>query len=92
MSANETLIFVQSFGLLFGEAVPHNDKHWHLYIYFKKIAMILMSKKLEKNTALHLKDLIKEHHNFYLELTMGKKFNYLKPKHHFMVHYPEIFN
>lgn len=47
---------------------------------------ISMSRNVSPEIALLLKHLIEEHHEMYIELFHEQ----LKPKHHFLTHYPEI--
>lgn len=85
-SAAEMLSFFQNFGLLVGDFVTENVDEWDLYILLRDIFSIVLSKSIQPGAPELLKILIKEHHELYI-----KCFNEnLKPKFHFMLHYPYI--
>lgn len=86
MSASEMLVFIQKAGLIFGYLVPDGDKHWKLFLILREIMSIVTAKFVQYEAYHYLKILIADHHSIYLNL-----FNKpLKPKHHFMIHYPSV--
>lgn len=88
MSASEMMFFVHHFGLMIGGLVPEHDEVWRLYIVLAKILDIVTAPYVRQQLTEYLSVLIAEHHEIYCRL-----FNKtLKPKHHFMVHYPRIMN
>lgn len=86
MSASEMLAFVVYFGFIIGDMVPENEPSWKIFILIHKILDILLSRSITESTLDYLTILIKEHHLLY-----QKTFNdNLKPKFHFLLHYPRI--
>lgn len=83
ISASETKTLIKYFGLIIGDLIPLNDKHWQLYICLREINDILSSRCFYKDCLLLLKKLISEHHRIYVNVF---KLN-LKPKHHNLLHY-----
>lgn len=87
MSASEMLNFILNAGLIFGDLITDtHNKYWELFILLRKIVSITLERSVTELTAELLQTLINEHHILYIEL-FGET---LKPKHHFMVHYPTI--
>lgn len=88
MSASEMMFFVRHFGLIIGDLVPEHDEVWRLYIVLTEILDIVTAPNVRRQLTEYFSILIAEHHELYCRL-----FNRtLKPKHHFMVHYPRIMN
>ena len=85
MSAAEMLCFERYFGLMFGNLVPEGEKHWKLYIFLRKIIHIITSPRIIPSYVLQLTHLIMELNNMYIRL-----FGKLKPKFHFLIHYPRL--
>lgn len=86
MSASEMMSFVHLFPLLVGDLVSVDDPVWQFLIILLKIIDIILRNFLDSPTVIMLESLIYEHHQSYLTLFRDT----LKPKHHFMVHYPHI--
>lgn len=73
-------------GVMIGDLVHIDDSAWKLYIMLREILFLLTSQTVCSESNNQLRSLIKDHHELYLDL-----FNEtLKPKHHFLVHYPGI--
>jgi len=66
--------------------VPEHDKAWKLYIILVEILDIVIAPYVRQQLTEYLSTLIAEHHEIYC--TFFNKT--LKPKHHFMVHYPRM--
>ena len=75
-------------GLIIGNLVPENDDYWNLFLYIRNIGEILNLRYLNRDCIILLKTLISEHHELYVKLLEEA----LKPKHHFLLHYPMIFD
>ncbi|XP_063382362.1 uncharacterized protein LOC134668830 isoform X1 [Cydia fagiglandana] len=86
MSASEMSCFVNILPFLIGDLVPEDDRVWNLFLNLLKIIDILLMSEIDCSTVEYLKYLITEHHEQYLEYFNDT----LKPKHHFMIHYPHI--
>lgn len=86
ISSSEMLFLVKNLGLLIGDFVPLDHKVWELYFNMREIISIILSSSFNIATVKLLETLISEHHSLYLELFSEP----LKPKHHFLLHYPRI--
>ncbi|XP_022162857.1 uncharacterized protein LOC111028505, partial [Myzus persicae] len=73
-------------GVMIGDLVPRDSEYWQLYILLRKIIEIVTLKSIQPSYALILTTLISEHHQLYLKLFNTN----LKPKHHHLLHYPDI--
>lgn len=85
MSASEMLCLVRNFVFIVGDLVEDNPV-WNYYLILLEITNILTSQTFSLGLIDYLKGLIEEHHQQYLNLFQSK----LKPKHHFLIHYPSI--
>lgn len=83
MSASEMLCFVKYLPLMIGDLVPVENTFWKLIILLSKIIDIIMASYFNEEILKNLTYLIRRHHEIYKSL-----YGDLKPKHHFMVHYP----
>jgi len=86
ISSSEMLFLVENLGLLIGDLVPLDHKVWELYLNLREIISIVLSPSINIATTQLLETLISEHHSLYLELFSEP----LKPKHHFLLHYPRM--
>lgn len=77
MSAREMMNFVHFFPLTIADLIPNTDRVWIFFTLFLKIIDVCMISK-------YCVELIEQHHRMYMEIFQEN----LKPKHHFMVHYP----
>lgn len=72
--------------LMIGEKIPVTDEHWSNFLCLLDIMDYLFAPVLSKDCTSHLKDLISEHHEAFMELYPSCR---IIPKMHYMVHYPE---
>lgn len=86
MSAAEMWCFIRYFGLMVGDLIPSESEFWHLYILLRKIVDLTTSKCIGPECPLLLKVLIAEHNSLYMRLMNTS----LKPKFHYLTHYPFI--
>nr|XP_049693403.1 uncharacterized protein LOC126053965 [Helicoverpa armigera] len=86
LSASEMLSFVRYFNLLVGDYVPTDDRYWTLYLTLRNIINLLMSTIFNKEKCNLLQFLISELNELYIKLSNET----LKPKFHFLVHYPSM--
>lgn len=86
-SASEMLCFVRHLGIMIGDLVPEDTKSWHLYLKLKSIVDIVTTPYVNLRSLHYFNILISEHHEIY-RTTFPQVT--LKPKHHYMLHYPEI--
>ncbi|XP_008185631.1 uncharacterized protein LOC103310138 [Acyrthosiphon pisum] len=86
MTAREMMTFVHFFSLMVGDLIPDNCEVWNFFLTLLKIVDLIMAYTFTENSILNLKQLIKQHNSLYVTL-FGDN---LKPKHHFLIHYPTI--
>lgn len=84
-TAYEMFVLYMNLSTIIGHKVPRVCEEWSLYILLRKIMYIVFSKSIHNTMYQYLENLISEHHELYIKL-----FGNLKPKHHFMVHYPRL--
>ena len=85
-SASQTWLLSRMLPLLIGDKVPIQDENWYCYTILLKILDICTQHECNENTVAYLDVLIEEHHTLYREIYTHES---IKPKHHFMVHYPK---
>jgi hypothetical protein len=85
-SASEMNTFIRYFGLMVGDYIPEDDPVWLYYLTLREILDFVSAPKVDTAALNYLKVLISEHHELYISLFKAN----LKPKHHFMLHYPMI--
>lgn len=84
MTASEIWSFVHFLPLMIGDLIPHTNEHWKLLCLMLKVVDGCLLSKYSPENLTKLENDIAEHHELYVRL-YGKT---LKPKHHFMCHYP----
>lgn len=84
MTASEIWSFVHFLPLMIGDLIDYSNKHWALLCLLINVLDGCLLSKYSPVQLLKLENDIKDHHNLYVEL-FG---NTLKPKHHFVLHYP----
>lgn len=86
MSSAEMATLITHLHLIIGNQVPKDDEHWRLLTLLKTIVDIATSTVIHVQTHILLRLTIHE----YLELLNSLFPNCMKPKHHFLIHYPRI--
>lgn len=86
MSAREMWTFCRFLPIIIGDLVPRKNKHWELLINLNKIIDITLKSNFQETDLLTLENLISKHHDLYIQLFNAN----LKPKFHFMIHYPYV--
>jgi hypothetical protein len=84
MSSAEMLCFVRYSGVIFGDLIPRGNEHWQLWCNLIEILGILSSPTVQPSTDVLLATLVTEHNGLFTKLFKEP----LKPKFHFMLHYP----
>lgn len=84
LSASETFCFLRVLPLLIGDFIPIDDPYWELMIRLRHLIELLYSPRYCENTPFYIKDVISE----YLQLLQTLFPNSMKPKHHYLLHYP----
>lgn len=80
------VFLIEHLGILIGDLVPVNNTVWEIFLVLREIINIIMSSLFTSATIELLETLISEHHSLYIEVFADP----LKPKHHFLVHYPRL--
>ncbi|KAB0803133.1 hypothetical protein PPYR_00103 [Photinus pyralis] len=86
MSASEMMTFLHYFTFIIGEFVPHQDPVWDFLLDFLQIVDILLAHSISDERIALLRVLIQKNLSSYVSLFKDT----LKPKHHFLLHYPMI--
>lgn len=86
-SGAEMQRLIINFSTIVGHCIKHDSPEWRLYLVLREILTIVTAKTIHRRTHELLANLVSEHHQRYLLCFPGDT---LKPKHHFMVHYPRI--
>ena len=84
-NAGQMWCLVRHIALMLGDCVPEDDQHWELLLALLECMDIIFALDISKGETLFLEQLIQDHHSLFLELFPER---HLKPKQHFMVHYP----
>lgn len=87
ISSSEMLCFVKNFRYAVGDLVPENDPVWNFYLISLKITNIISAYEISSEIISLLKDLIETYLKIRISLFSESS---LKPKHHFLLHYPDI--
>ena len=71
--------------LIMGDLVPEGDPYWENYLTLLKIINYVFAPVTSLDIAGHLRQLIEEHHETFVELYPHKP---LPPKFHYLIHMP----
>lgn len=86
-SAAEMVCFVKNFRFFIGDLVPLNNETWLLYLSLLEITEILSASEISASNIEQFQNIITTYLNNLLKLFPTFT---LKPKHHFLLHYPNI--
>lgn len=84
-TASQMWCLIRHLPLLIGDKVPEDNEHYELLLLLLDCMDIIFSYEVTEDDTLFLKHVIKDHHEHFLHLY---PLRHLKPKHHFMTHYP----
>ena len=82
ISASEMAFLIQ----LIGDLVPKTSKAWTLYLLLREIVNIVVAPSVNDGIIERLTIIISEHQSLYMKLSNAS----LKPKFHFITHYPHL--
>ncbi|XP_062555940.1 uncharacterized protein LOC134220838 isoform X2 [Armigeres subalbatus] len=85
-TAAEMKAFCFNFSIIVGPLVPNNDPVWEYCTVLINLIDLILSKTFSEEDLLRMQNLIQQHHTLYINL-FGDT---LKPKHHFITHYPKV--
>lgn len=86
LNASEMHNLVEIFPFIVGDLIPTKCDVWMLFRSLQSILLICSCKSLSLNITNYLDTIVEEHNFLYLKLS-GE---FLKPKHHFLVHYGRL--
>lgn len=72
---------------MIGALVPEDEKAWHVLMELKDIVELVTSPKFSEDSLCYLDTKIADHRLLFKEVFQNEK---LKPKHHFIEHYPHL--
>ena len=67
--------------------VPEGNEYWELILMLLDCMDFIFAPVTSKEEAIFLRQLIQDHHEYFLQIFDER---HLKPKHHFMTHYPTV--
>lgn len=70
--------------------IPEGNEHWNFLLHLSHLVDLLYSIKFTKGMITYLKDVISDHLTKFTELYTATWNVKLRPKHHFLVHLPDI--
>ncbi len=86
-NAHENWTLLRLLPLILGDIVPENDPFWAMLMLVKDMLEICMAPCVNEGLLIYLDEIIQEHKRLYVEVAKES----LKPKHHFIEHYSELF-
>lgn len=86
MTSSEMLIFTHYFPLIVAKFVPTDDLVWKFCTIMIRLVELCLKSSFSPDDLARLRHLIETHHTLYVQLFNDD----LKPKHHFLVHYPTV--
>ena len=85
-TASEMLTLVRYLTLIVGYNVPEENETWELYLHLRKITDFLLNQAIHIDSLAPFKVWLSEFNEHYCHVTK----THLKPKFHFMTHYPTM--
>lgn len=86
MTADEMRCFCNNFSFIVGPYVPPDDSVWSFCTTLIELSDVIMYRSFTDDDLFDLENLVQKHNELYLQ-----NFNeHLKPKQHFLVHYPKV--
>ena len=85
-TASQMWCLIRYLPLMIGDLVPEDNEHLELTLLLLECMDFIFSPETTIEETSFLKQLINNHHNFFLRMYPDRN---LKPKHHFMTHYPQ---
>lgn len=85
-SSSEIKVLMKYLPILIGDLVTENDENWLFFLLLRDICSIIFNYVVTPDCIVQVEEMIKRHHSWYQKLYKRT----LIPKHHHMVHYPNI--
>src|SRR4029434_3777599 len=86
-NGHENWALLRLLPLMVGGCVAENDPSWEILMDLKEIVQIVVSDKFTEETLCYLSFKLKDHHLLLRDTFPNFS---LKPKHHFILHYPHL--
>nr|XP_054775592.1 uncharacterized protein LOC129284158 [Lytechinus pictus] len=83
-NASQSWCLMRHFCLMMGDLVEVDNEYWEVIVLLLQCMDMIFSPGITREDTYFLKHLIRDHHELYLQVFE----EHLRPKHHFMVHYP----
>ena len=84
-TASQMWCLIRYLPLIIGDKVPEGNEYFEVILLLLECMDFIFSTEITTEETFVLKQLIKDHHEHFLEMFPERN---LKPKHHFMTHYP----
>ena len=84
-TAAQMWCLVRYLPLIIGDRVPKGNEYLEVILLLLECMDFIFATEITDQETLFLKSLITDHHKYFLEMFPGR---HLKPKHHFITHYP----
>jgi hypothetical protein len=88
MKAVQSLSLLKYLPLIVGDCVPEDDEHWQFLLELSTLVDLFLAPRFTVGMVSMMRLLISDHLATFLEL-FGPNVR-LRPKHHFLVHFPTI--
>ncbi|XP_064472077.1 uncharacterized protein LOC135386209 [Ornithodoros turicata] len=85
--AAQNWIFLRFLPVLLADIIDPTDEVWQLFLLLRDIVNLVCARKISQTQILYLNELIQLYLELITELFPRVT---LKPKHHFLLHYPEL--
>ncbi|XP_056336525.1 uncharacterized protein LOC130247306 isoform X1 [Danio aesculapii] len=86
-NGHENWTLIRLLPLMIGHIVPETNTAWQLLMELKDIVELVVSPKFSEDSLSYLETKIFDHRSLFQEVFPNEK---LKPKHHFLEHYPGL--
>ena len=85
-TASQMRCLIRYLPLIIGDLVPEDNEHLELILVLLECMDFIFCPEITVGETFFLKQLIKDHYDYFLARYSDRN---LKPKHHFMTHYPQ---
>ncbi len=85
-TASQMWCLIRYLPLMIADLVPEGNEHLELILLLLECMDLIFSPEITTDETFFLKQMIKDHHDYFLQICPNRS---LKPKHHFMTHYPQ---
>lgn len=86
-NAHENWTLLRMLPLIIGHKIPENEPSWEILMDLKVITEMVLSSKLSDESLCYLESKLIDHQNLLTETFPNFS---LRPKHHFINHYPHL--